>query len=146
MRHGMRVPFPIASVERGDGELRRLRVEAAHVHAIAVGVRARNIERLDTANLAERMLGDAGIEGVGRDVLGAAHEFQSGPRHDEMQITRLRADRAIALARFDVLWRLDLESHRAAMAAPMVPHAHRLTAIAAPAPHRLRMPRRTCRA
>ena len=59
------MPFPILAVEGFDGELlNRLRIEAADIHAVTIWVRARHVERLDAANLAEQMLGDAGIESV----------------------------------------------------------------------------------
>ena len=114
--------FPVAPVERRDRERDRLRVEAAHVDAVAVRVRARNIERFDAAGLAERVPGDAGIEGVNAQIFRSLEQLESGARYDEVQVARFRADRTVALAHLDVLGRFHFEPNRAAVAASGVFH------------------------
>src|ERR1700722_15130013 len=55
--------FPIAAVERFHRNgFYGVAVDAAHVDADAVGVRARNVEGLHSAGRAEKMLGDMRVE------------------------------------------------------------------------------------
>jgi hypothetical protein len=111
------VSFPILPVEWGDRDcLYRARVEAAHVDAVTIGIRARHVEGFNPANFTEQMSGDTGIEHVGREGVGALQQFESRLRHDEMKKARLAADRAVALIRFDLRGREDFESHTPAVA------------------------------
>ena len=58
--------FPIFAVEGADVHLPNCRgVEAANVDTIAVGIRTRNVKRLDAACPTEEMLGDAAVECIG---------------------------------------------------------------------------------
>ena len=69
--------FPVGAVERRDPHpLHGLRVEATGVHAVAVGVRARDVERLHAADGAKKMLRRPGIEGVGGEVSFALLELE----------------------------------------------------------------------
>jgi len=67
----MRVFFPIDPVEFLDLDGAWLRFEASHVDIDAIGVGARNIERLDAASLAEQVLGFSAIEGIGSELIFA---------------------------------------------------------------------------
>src|SRR5512138_1909651 len=59
--------LPLAAVEGLDIDgFDGRRIEAAGVDAVAVGMRARYVERLDPARRAEEMLGDTRVERVGR--------------------------------------------------------------------------------
>ena len=68
----MAVLFPICPVELTYFDLLdRGGFETAHVDAVAVGVGARHIKGFDTANFTKQMLGDAGVEFIFGEELGA---------------------------------------------------------------------------
>jgi RNase P/RNase MRP subunit p30 len=73
-------------------------LEAAHVDAVAVGVGARHVEGLDAAVAAEQVARGARVERVLAEALGAAQQPKAGARHDQVQIARHAADRAVAVA------------------------------------------------
>jgi hypothetical protein len=91
-------------------------VEAANVHVDVVRVRAGRVERVDAAALAEAVLGDARVELVHRERVGAREQGEALRRHDQVQDALLRAHRAVAVAGLELL-DLDAEAHRAAMTA-----------------------------
>src|SRR5690348_14576072 len=65
-----KVLFPVLSVDLPRArDPERAFVEAARVDAVAVGMRARHVERLDAAVPAEKVLRGAGVELVGRERL-----------------------------------------------------------------------------
>ena len=85
------------SVEGHDLDvLYGLGLEAVDVDREAVGVRARDVERLDPADRAERVLGDASVETVGRELPCAGEKSKPRGGHDEMKEAALGADRAVA--------------------------------------------------
>src|SRR5262249_38935118 len=110
--------LPLASVE-GLGRDRQLLdrplIQAARVDAVAVGMRARHIERLDAAHRAEKMLRHAGVESIRGEEFRALEQAEARLRHDQVQEPRLRADRAIALGDREAGGRLDFEADPAAM-------------------------------
>ena len=118
--------FPFEPIERLDlYALDRRRIQAAYVDAVAIGVRAGNIEGFDAAHRAEKMLRGAGVERVGRQRLAALKQSESGARHDQMEITGLGAYRAIAFRRRQLGRSVHLESDAAAVTATsMKGHAH----------------------
>ena len=108
--------FPFAAIER----LHRHRfdgvaVDAAHVDADPIRMRTRNVEGFHAADRAEEVLGDVGIERVGRQRIAAADQLEAVRRHDEVQIPELAADGAIAVRDLEVGRRDDLETNAAAM-------------------------------
>ena len=59
--------LPILAVELPYRDLdNRCRIQTSYVDAVTVWVRPRNIERFDPTYIAEEMLGDTSVEGVGR--------------------------------------------------------------------------------
>ena len=69
--------LPVAAVEalRCDGK-RVEPVEATGVDVDLVRVGARHIERMDAAHLAEMMLGDLGVELIGREIARALQQIE----------------------------------------------------------------------
>jgi hypothetical protein len=111
-----RVLFPIASIELTDFDVRnRLRLQTANIHAQAVRVRARHVERLDPTNRAKEMARDASVESVGREEFRSLNQFEAGLGNDEMKVTTLAANRTIALCDFNLGWRRHLELDPAAV-------------------------------
>src|SRR3954447_11846650 len=85
--------FPMPAVEF----LRRDRVdvkivETACIDVDLVRVGTRYIERMHAAVSAERMLRDAGVEGVRGQVIPAAEQLELLARHDQMPDALLGAD------------------------------------------------------
>ena len=82
--------LPVPSVEGTDADLlERSIVEAAQVHAVAVGVRARHVEGLDAAVPAEEVTSLSGVEGVGRERVLAPQQPEVLARHDQVQVAEL---------------------------------------------------------
>src|SRR5262249_7408786 len=109
--------FPMLAVEqRNARHAHGAVIEAAHIDAETVGLRARNIEALDAAHRAEMMLRRSGIERVGGDLVRALGQSEALGGHDEMQIAGPAADRAVAFLDLDLVWRQHFEAYRAAMA------------------------------
>src|SRR5579884_2403181 len=107
--------LPVASVEVTVPQRCDIHVlQAADVHVDLVGRRARNVVRSASANRAEVMLRDAGVEGVGDNSVIRAEQPEALTRHDPVQVTLLRTDRTVALDRFLEL-ALDLERNLSAM-------------------------------
>src|SRR5205807_10607585 len=90
-----------------------------------------HVERMHAAHPAERVLGDAGVERVGRKIVAPAQELEALGRHDEMQNALLGADRAVA-HRDTVEIGGDAEAHATAV----TPALHRLHWITLPPPGR----------
>src|SRR5882724_6180378 len=89
--------LPVAAIEalRRDGE-RIETVKAAGVDVDLVRVGTRHIERMDAAHLAEMMLGDLGVELIGREIARALQQIEPLGRHDQVPDALLGADRAVA--------------------------------------------------
>src|SRR5262249_7813284 len=98
---------------RGDGG----GIEAARVDAEAVGMGARHVERFHAADRAEEVLRGAGVEGVSGEHIPAREQGEALRGHDEVQVTGLAADRAVALVHGDPGGGEDLETQAAAVAA-----------------------------
>jgi hypothetical protein len=121
MRQLASVLLPIFSVELAYRDtLNRARVETTHIDTVTVGIRARHIERLDAANFAEKMPGNAGVESIRRQLLFALKKLKGSFRHDQVEKTALGADRAIALCRLDLGGRQHFEPNLAAMTPTLV--------------------------
>ena len=117
----MRTALPVPAVKGLDVHVfDRALVEAAQVHAVAVGVGARHVERLDAAVATEKMLRHARAEGVAREAVGALQQAEARRRHDQVQETGHVADGAVAFAHRDARRRLELETHLCAMAAAVM--------------------------
>lgn len=115
------IVFPVLPVKGGDGDgLDRRRVQATDVDTESVRVGTRHIEGPTPAMPAEIVPGRARIECIKRKVFFATDESEGGSRHDEMQIPRSCAHRAIAFVSFDALGRLDLDCDGTAMTASCV--------------------------
>src|SRR5262245_13097956 len=80
---------------------------------------ARDVEGVDPADLAERVLRHAGVEAVGGERLRPAQQGEVIARHDQMQIGLFGADRAVAVHRLVALHR-DAEADGAAVATAFV--------------------------
>src|SRR5262245_36628731 len=121
--------LPVLSVLAHDGHvLERAFVEAARIHAVTVGMRARHVERFHAAYRAEEVARGAGVELVGGQNVGTGKQPEPLLRHDEMEVPRSRAHRAVALGDLDARGSERLEAHPAAMAAsPMRDHRPTLT-------------------
>ena len=91
-------------------------IQTSHVDAETVGIGTRHVERLDAANCAKEMLGNSRVERVRREILSALHQLKVGFGNDEMQKAALAANRAVALARFNVDGRHHFEPDPPAMA------------------------------
>ena len=125
MRNRLGGGIAIGVVERlhVDGFDRR-RVEAVHVDVVAVGVRARHVERLDSTDAAEAMLRRAGVECVLGQRIGAGEQAKTRGGHDQMQVAAHATDRTIALECGDACGRVDFEANGAAMAAAAMGDEH----------------------
>ena len=115
--------FPMSTVERSNLDVsNRPRFQTAYVYAVTVGMGPRHIKRLDAANLAEEVSGDAGIERVTRKRLLSTDQSKPIFGHDQMQKTALATDRAVTFDRFNIGGRLHLELHTAAVAPAFMSH------------------------
>lgn len=93
-------------------------VEAAPVDADRIGVRARAVEALDAAMLAEQVPRPARAEAVKGEVAAPFGLAESSVGHDQMKVAGHAADRAITVEQFDVgTLEPHLEADMAAMAA-----------------------------
>jgi hypothetical protein len=85
--------LPIATIEwRNVKTLDRAGVNAAGIHAHAIGMRARRIKRFYTAHRTEMVPRDTGIESVSAEHVTAAEQFKSLSRYDEMEISGFGAN------------------------------------------------------
>src|SRR5450755_121069 len=81
-----------------------------------------NIERIDTAHRAEKVLRHPRIERIRRKTFFALEQAKLRFRHDKMQISRLGAHRAIAIQNVDARWGGHLESDLSAVTASAMTH------------------------
>ena len=92
-------------------------VQTVDVDTQAVRMRSRYIKGLDPTFTAKAVLRHTGIEGIGSQGALAREQAEILVRHEQMQEPAHRTNTAIALCRFDIGWRFDLELHFATMAA-----------------------------
>lgn len=111
----------LAVVRRDAHVAEILGVQAAEIDAIAVRMRARHVVRLYSAHGAEQVLGGLGIEFVGRQLVRTRKQAKAFLRHDQVQITGLGTDGAVAVDNFHFVGCQHLEGDRAAMAAALFP-------------------------
>ena len=103
--------LPFATIERSNRQLLdRFRIDAPCIHADAIRMRTRHIERFDAADGTKQMLGRVSIETVCSERVVAAKQFESIGRDHEMQVAGLAADGAVAFRYFQSLRRNDLKS------------------------------------
>ena len=89
--------LPLATIERSNRQLvDRFRIDAPCVHADAIRMRTRDIERFDAAHGTKQMPGRVSIETVGPERVTAAKQFKSIGRDHEVQVTGLAANGAVA--------------------------------------------------
>lgn len=122
VRQFVRMLLPVLPIELHDPNQGRLRFKAVDVYVHAIGVRPRHVERLDAADAAESMPGEAGVEPVGGQAFLSRDELELRPGHDQVKEAGFRTDRAIAVLGLDDFRRLHLESNCAAMAGTCVLH------------------------
>src|SRR5215471_14211604 len=92
------VTFPILSVERRHAHRSYRRgLQAARIHTVTRGMRARHIEGFDAALRAEKVFGCHRIELISRQHVLALDKPEAVARNDEMQVTRYRTDGAVAI-------------------------------------------------
>ena len=92
--------FPMAAIKRNDTHGGGLFDKAPHVDVDAVGVRSRDIKRLDAANTTERVLRDARIEGVGRKMVSPTNQLKRRSWYDEV---KKAGHGAVAVFNFEML-------------------------------------------
>src|SRR5262245_29544586 len=116
-----RMGFPMLAVKGDDCNFSdRGRLQTAHIDAVTVGMRSRDIERLDPARFTKQMLGDTGVECVSRQRFRALDETEPRLRDDEMKKPAFAADRTVAFDGFNLSLCFDLKLDPAAMASTPV--------------------------
>lgn len=90
-------------------------IQATEIHTNAVRMRSRSVKALDAASLAEKMFGLPGPEAIRRQSFIAPEKKEVFFRNDQMEITRFRADRAVAVEQRRLFGNLSLEADGAAM-------------------------------
>lgn len=70
------VLFPVPTIEIDDGHVLGNLMQAVDVDIDTVWIRARDIERFDTAGFAEFVLGNAAVECVGLERLFTFKQFE----------------------------------------------------------------------
>src|SRR5690606_16664233 len=106
----------VLPVERRHGQEVAAGIETTRVDVVAIRMRAGAAERVNAAGSAEAVFGNSGIEPVGDELLLALQQLEILRRHDQVDETLLRADRAIARERL-VLVNTDSKADFAAVAA-----------------------------
>ena len=110
----LRLPF--AAIQRSNRQLLdRFRIDTSCVHADAIRMRPRHVERFDAAHGTEQVLGRVSIEAVGPKRVAAAKQFKSIGRDHEVQVTGLAANGAVAFGYAQPLRRDDLKSDTTTM-------------------------------
>src|SRR5690606_12077694 len=95
-------------------------VDAAGIDAVAVRVRARDVEGLHAADRAEEVLCGTGIERVAGQPVFSLEQSEPRLRHDEVQVRRATADGTVAIVHLGPLVRFNLEAHRPAVASACI--------------------------
>jgi hypothetical protein len=117
VRQGSCVLFPVLPVKGGNLDRKRLGVD---VNAIRIG--ARNVKRLDAANAAKKVLGDARVKSVLGKHFGSTQKFEAASGDDQMQEPGFAADGAIALLDLQLIGGFKFKGHGSAMATSLVAH------------------------
>src|SRR6185436_19320914 len=127
------VLLPVPAVDPAHArDLESSLVQAAHVDAVAVRVRARHVEGLDAAVRAEEVPRDFRVELVVGQRILAGEQPEILFLDEQVLVPRACAHRAVAIAHLECLRRLDLEAHAPAMAtAGMRRHPESFSAISA---------------
>lgn len=118
----MGMVFPVTAIKRQDPHRRRGFDKTSHVDVDTVWIGARGIKRLDAADSTERMLRDAGIEGVSGDMLRTSKQMKPGHRDDQVKKASHAADRAVAVFNFKIFGSFNLERDRATVTAAVIDH------------------------
>ena len=115
----LRILFlPLPPVELlDDHALDRAGIEATRVDTEPVRVRARDVEGFYAADGAKQMLGRVRVEAVGGQDFAPAEKLETLGRDDEVKVSGLAADRAIAFGYPDIGGSAHFEAHAAAVAA-----------------------------
>src|ERR1700674_4128209 len=115
----LRLPF--ATIERRNRHLLdRFRIDAPCVHADAIRMRARHVERFDAAHGTKQMLGRVSIETVGPERVAAAKQFKSIGGDHEVQVTGLAANGAVTFGYSQSLRGDDLKSDATTVTNPSI--------------------------
>src|SRR5216683_1579635 len=121
--------LPVTPIERNHLERGRINsLDTAQVHVDLIRVGARNVERRDAARLAEMMLRDARVERVGRQLFPGCQQAEAFAGYDPMEISLLRANRAVAFDRMVDL-AFDLVPDATAMASALFQMAPPFTQV-----------------
>ena len=91
------VLFPALDIERLNSPFSGFRLQASNVDIIPVGLRSRDIERLDPAGRAEVMVGYASIERVGSYILATVQEIEVRFRGTQVEKFQPRTNRALVV-------------------------------------------------
>src|SRR5579883_461471 len=110
----------VATVEMLDPQPARFDAfDAAQIHIDLIRIGTRDVERRHAASPTEVMPRHAGIEAINRELLPGRQQSKALARDDPVDITLLRADRAVAYDRaFD--WSTHFEGDRPAVASPAI--------------------------
>jgi hypothetical protein len=113
--------FPILAVKGDDGNFSDCgRLQAAHINTVTVGMRSRDIEGFDPARFTKQMLGDAGVERVGRQRFRTLEKSEPRFRHDEMKKSAFAANRTVTFDGFYISLCFHLKLDPTAMASASV--------------------------
>jgi hypothetical protein len=80
------VLLPISTIKIHNAHVHRLLIQAIHIDVYPAGIGAGDIIRLDTADLAEVVPGDTGVEAVSPQLGLSREETEVGGGHDQVQI------------------------------------------------------------
>ena len=114
--------LPVLAVKRFDDQFPGLRIEAADVDVVSVGIGPGDVERFYAAGFAEFVLSDSCVERVGRQLALAFEQLELRPWDDQVQKAGFGADRAVAIPALDFLRRFDFELHRSAVTTAAIDH------------------------
>ena len=113
----MNILLPVYAIERRHcNGFDAVRLQAIRIDADAIRMRARHVERLDSAMAAEVMLRDPGVKSVCLDVVFPIEQTKVAPGNDQVKISCHTADAAIALIGPDSRGRLNFEPNSPTMA------------------------------
>jgi len=116
------VLFPVLAVELHYHGVLQLLVKAIDINIDAVGIRPRNIERLDATGLAEIVLGYTTVESIGVKRILSLKQFESIAWQDQVQIPRFGTDGTIAALNLDRFFYINLETHCTTVATTLILH------------------------
>ncbi len=121
----MGVLLPVAPVKLNDLQLQAFGIQAVGIDVDTVWIRARNIERLDTADPAESMLRNTGVKSIGDKAVLTAEQAESGGWHNQVQIPAHAADGTVAVLQLQRwITHLNFQFHRLTMATALKNSRH----------------------